>query len=681
MTSTITASILTATSTISGGLTTPTLASSVSGIVYQTSTLTLGILTATKLQNGALTTPTLTASVPGATYSTTTITEGLLTATQTLGGGLVTPTLPVSVSGVQYDTTTVTVALVTATTTVGGGLSTPTISASLTGVEYQTTTLTLNILTATQTLNGGLSIPTPPGGSALGQIYSTTTITQGLLTATTTIGGDESVPTLTNSVIGAVYSTSTVTLGILTATSTIGGDISQPTLTASIPGATYSTTTITLGILTATTVIDGLLTTPTPQNSVPGAIYSTTTVTEAIRTVTSALGQPFTAPTFVSTAGVIYSTSTLELDFVTVTSTLDQPFTSPTMPLPTASGTVYAYATLVVVPIITTSGLPLATPAYSSVSGDTYSTTILTQTGTTTLVVTSTLGLPLGTSLPTGTADPLVYTSTSTTVVNPAPTVQTPAATFACDSSSYFVQTLNNVVSLSNIDLASGQTTLIDTALGASEYTSLNALGFNPLDNYLYAIGTSLTAGTYAVVRISNDGTLTSILSFQSPTNPSYVGDIDANGQYWFSSGGTGSGIVWYQVNLNPNTASYQQIVSQGTTALNGYSCFDWSYLPNQGNYLYTLGQSTDASPTFALLQFSMETNTWSVVDTFPSVPAPNRILATWGSNDGKIWGLEAVSGTIRMLDILSSSPALVTESTGPTGITNGDGARCGNTP
>lgn len=194
-------------------------------------------------------------------------------------------------------------------------------------------------------------------------------------------------------------------------------------------------------------------------------------------------------------------------------------------------------------------------------------------------------------------------------------------------------------------------------------------MGLNPLDNFLYAIAT-ITTGTYAVIKISVNGQLTELLRISATSSPGTVGDIDTNGQFWFS----GSGVSWYQVDLAPNSASYGKLVNSGTMTLTGYGVYDWSYLPGEGQYLWTIAASTDASPSVALLRWSMTNHTWSVYQAYTTFAAPGSFLATWGSNNGTIWGFASTTGTIIQLSVGGTPMRL---STGPTGISNGDGARC----
>ena len=117
---------------------------------------------------------------------------------------------------------------------------------------------------------------------------------------------------------------------------------------------------------------------------------------------------------------------------------------------------------------------------------------------------------------------------------------------------------------LYRVDLGLGNSSLQFTerapsnnAAAYSGATGYNSLGYNVIDNYLYATIRGPTVES--VVRMGWDGTTQWLFSLPSGRR-FYVGDIDSTGQYWISSqAGTGTGLWdWIQINLNPSYPNYQ---------------------------------------------------------------------------------------------------------------------------
>lgn len=278
---------------------------------------------------------------------------------------------------------------------------------------------------------------------------------------------------------------------------------------------------------------------------------------------------------------------------------------------------------------------------------------------------------------PTVISCPLSSSSSSTSTTRSATSTISAAAaagtTFACNATAYYIgSTDTGPVNLYNIDLSTGVAIILARSVGSGTYTAINAMGFNPLDNYLYAVAV-VSTGNYAVIRFTTTGSIKQILTFTGSVQPT-SGDVDTNGQYWFTSFSSGS-TVWTQVDLAPGSATFGKIVSSGTSTLDGYSIYDWVYLLGQGSYMYSLAESTDSSPNFAVVRWSQTTHVWSVVEAYPNTAAPNILVANWGGSNATIWGLAATTGQLTRVSI-GGSPVPI--GLGPTGLTRGDGARCG---
>lgn len=199
------------------------------------------------------------------------------------------------------------------------------------------------------------------------------------------------------------------------------------------------------------------------------------------------------------------------------------------------------------------------------------------------------------------------------------------------------------------MNIATGATTLVNFRLG--DGTILNSLGYNIVDNRLYAL-TYVTANPQLVV-IGAGGALSPIRTVPSQAAQYNAGDVDEVGNFWGSY--QGRGIV--QVNLADPA---YPIVYSGTASPQ-FSVYDWAYVPRGGNYLYSVtadsSQANNAEPVY-LLRFERTTKVWSTVGSFGVLV--NTGANTWGavyaSADGLLYGSENNSGRIFRFNITSLS-------------------------
>lgn len=144
--------------------------------------------------------------------------------------------------------------------------------------------------------------------------------------------------------------------------------------------------------------------------------------------------------------------------------------------------------------------------------------------------------------------------------------------------------------SLYTVNLTNGNTTQVGAPGSSLAPVPLNAAGFNPLDNFIYAASEYNSAtGSGQLFRISADGTAQAVttISQLGPNVTMDAGDVDASGQWW---GGMNNGRYWVQVDLNSRSATYGAVVGSGNVTedgtyladFNGYTLFDWTYIPNQ---------------------------------------------------------------------------------------------------
>lgn len=275
---------------------------------------------------------------------------------------------------------------------------------------------------------------------------------------------------------------------------------------------------------------------------------------------------------------------------------------------------------------------------------------------TVTRTVTSTV-TQSDTSAPTTVTDTVTSTVTQS-ATSCSVTTSTPTPTLSCDPYGYLIQ----YASLYQVDLTTGTATEVASAIGAN--TSINAIGYNTLDNYLYGY----QASTNTILQISADGTAVTI-SADAPPSGSYIGDIDSNGHYWV---GLGAASSWAEIDLAPGSPTYGKILANGTATSPGYGVADWVYIPSAGEYLYAVGSNTSPSET-ALLRFDMSTHEWETVANYGALGVVG-VGAVYGMNNGTVYASENGNGQIWQFPISGDTPFMVSQGP-PSG--NNDGARC----
>ncbi|KAG6360911.1 hypothetical protein INS49_011979 [Diaporthe citri] len=188
---------------------------------------------------------------------------------------------------------------------------------------------------------------------------------------------------------------------------------------------------------------------------------------------------------------------------------------------------------------------------------------------------------------------------------------------------------------LYRVNITTGSYVTVKASMG--DGTSINAMGYNIGDNFLYAAATAKIPNS--LLRISASGDVVNMGSLGT----SYVvnsGDVDEYSQYWASAGGKD----WVQVDLKPSSSTYGKTVAKGTAAP-AYTIVDWAYVPRGGNYLWTLGfdsltrTALGGSNTY-LLKFDRAAKSWTTVAKFGDIAGSgdtqrNAWGAVYASDDG----------------------------------------------
>lgn len=262
------------------------------------------------------------------------------------------------------------------------------------------------------------------------------------------------------------------------------------------------------------------------------------------------------------------------------------------------------------------------------------------------------------------TATPTCSVETTTTVAPPTTTTTTSTTTtttitkptFSCLSDAFLIQ--KNT--LYNVNLKTGARKVISTTVGGTK-VSVNSLGYNTVENLMYG-----TQGN-KLIRVLGDGKSEDVVTL--PESP-FLGGFDANGQFWYSTGGK----TWGRVDLVPGSASYGKVVERGSSTLPAGVAgpADWAYTPAAPGYLYGLSIGKNGAPV--LIRWSLTTKKWEVVYTATNLKA-NGFGAVMSTSDGIIYGSDNQSGGIFRFPINNPTGASRT-ATGPASPSN-DGTRC----
>ncbi|KAI7155376.1 hypothetical protein KC349_g7012 [Hortaea werneckii] len=293
--------------------------------------------------------------------------------------------------------------------------------------------------------------------------------------------------------------------------------------------------------------------------------------------------------------------------------------------------------------------------------------TVVSPTGSTqgSVVVSSTPGYTTITTqyTATRTSQTAVVTSTSATpsacqsgtVVVSYPV---PFQTAECSSNGYLIQRQT----LYSVDISSGATNQIATL---NVDGNVNGIGYNVKDNLLY--GTVGSSTNPRIIAFNAQGQTSNVLN----ATASVVGDVDENGQLWLADSNAGT---WRQYSLTRGNAALLGSGSFGT----GYAFYDWSYIPNAGNYLWSLNQYNNLT---YLIRFDRSSHQMSVIGNYGTI-ATNAVWgAMYAGRNQRMFASDNTGGQIWSFDIRNSTISNANArliSQGPSTSSN-DGARCLN--
>ncbi len=244
-------------------------------------------------------------------------------------------------------------------------------------------------------------------------------------------------------------------------------------------------------------------------------------------------------------------------------------------------------------------------------------------------------------------------------------------APFGC-TGAFFVSYSNG----GNADLDSlyfTGSTLNRTVYNSNPNSDFNSIGINPIDGYMYGIGTSGSAQDH-LLRIGRGNTASAVTDLGSITlasSPSYAGCFDADGSFYFTNSATTSRL--YRISSDRLVASGTnarvpnsnvQITSNGSAV--GTFMVDIAIDPTSGQMygrgyngrLYVINKSTGASTLL------------------PNVSSSINIYGLFFSESGTLYGYGSSGNSGVMYSINKTTAALTQVGTG-VNYSNADGCSC----
>lgn len=222
------------------------------------------------------------------------------------------------------------------------------------------------------------------------------------------------------------------------------------------------------------------------------------------------------------------------------------------------------------------------------------------------------------------------------------------------------------------VDMVTGQ----DSQVGSIAGHQINAVGYNPLDNFIY--GWDDQNDTF--VRVHGDHSTVDVLTIDSYTGPNtgiIIGDVDDNGHYWMLDGNT-----WYQIDLTTTPNPTQ--IATGTPVSNptGVAGADWAFVPGTNAIWRIMDDGGDGR----LWSFDRDSKTWT--NHTPGTPIGGdgfsgselTMGAFYADPDGHLYGSSNSTGNLWRVDVNNTPYTAGLVGAGNPSSSN-DGARCALAP
>lgn len=234
-----------------------------------------------------------------------------------------------------------------------------------------------------------------------------------------------------------------------------------------------------------------------------------------------------------------------------------------------------------------------------------------------------------------------------------------------CLPTAYLIQ--GATAALRSVDLVTGES---ETLQDPTHSGAINAIGFNPLDGYLYGYTVD---GTEGIVRIDANHEVELLglpADWTLAAGAFPVGEVTPDGELWLSRSAGGGQQEWAVVDLDPTSPTYHTMLATGTATTPGTQGFaDWAYNVDDGN-LYTM----TGSPR-RLWRFNLDDQTIDEVADLGSFAGTETLGAMYADADGFLYGSANTSGQIHRVPMTAPHTREFFV-TGPASGSN-DGARC----
>lgn len=245
-------------------------------------------------------------------------------------------------------------------------------------------------------------------------------------------------------------------------------------------------------------------------------------------------------------------------------------------------------------------------------------------------------------------------------------------ASFTCKPVGYQIEGTGSS-DFSEINLVTGEVTII-SSLGIQ----VNALGYNPVDNFIYAMNNDKNPSE--LVRIYPDGTTASIGAIPNLPNSSFNnGTFDEDGHYYIYNSDANR---FYVIDLDPTSATYGQLVDPATgftldtspfgTSIASRPILDWSYSPVT-NFLYAVNPNNGN-----VLEINPITGDITTLNT--TGLASTNYGATFLDSNGIFYAIRNNTGRVDKVTI-SGNTATAEQFSQALASGNNDGASCINVP
>lgn len=274
-----------------------------------------------------------------------------------------------------------------------------------------------------------------------------------------------------------------------------------------------------------------------------------------------------------------------------------------------------------------------------------------------------------------GVAVAVVASGVLSVLIAPAPAAN--AAPFVCGVTQGFATftqygPTRNQLTYANLD-QQGQPVFVN--IGGTVPQAYNALGYNPVDNYMYAIGkTNDGLNNDELLRIEHDGSAVSLgLVPGLPAAFWQTGGMDSNNNLYIMRSGASN--VMYRIDVTTNTAT--AITLSQASYLGDIVWLD--------GYLWGFEASVTGSTAVRINPATGELTKFAQTAVPATTDAAQQWMGIWGYGDGSFGLIQTLSGVYARVKInnpASSTPTFerIAISTGEV-APNGDATSCISAP